>query len=246
MKAYFLSDIHVANSHEERYQKLIRFLVQITADKECSHVFFLGDIFDMWIGNHNYFKDKFSELVRAMEELVQSGKEVHYFEGNHDLYLREFWQDSLGINVHSEPAYFRLGDFTVRLEHGDQMDLTDRGYLFLRWFLRTPVLKFAARKLPEKLVSEIGERASRASRVYTSESKVISNERAVLNIRGHAQNAYAERRFDWIISGHVHVRDYFEFQRDGNRVRSINLGSWFKDAKVFMISESQQEFVDVK
>ena len=82
----------------------------------------LGDIFDLWVADHRYFIDAYSEIIDQIKRLQRAGIEIHYFEGNHDLHLKSFWQDELGLAVHNEPFYVQLGDTVVRLEHGDQMD----------------------------------------------------------------------------------------------------------------------------
>ena len=86
-KAYFLSDLHLRSSEESNSQKLLLFLRHLQENPESfSHLFLVGDIFDLWIHSHKYFIDKYSEIVEAIRAVVDSGNEVHYFEGNQFLY----------------------------------------------------------------------------------------------------------------------------------------------------------------
>jgi len=59
-------------------------------------------------------------------------------------------------------------------------------------------------------------------------------------IRAHAHRVYNEASFDLIISGHMHVKDDFEFQINNNKVRSINLGSWFEEPQVLKIENKKK------
>lgn len=250
MKAYFVSDLHLKSPDDPNsgiFRGFLHFLLDTAKtaapSERPTHLFLVGDIFDLWIGEHDYFVRAHSGIVDLIRSLVESGVEVHFFEGNHDLHLAPFWREKLGVAVHTEAEYFDLGGKIVRVEHGDQMNPDDRGYLFLRWFLRTPVMKAAALHLPSSIVSAIGERASRASRNYTSTAKELSQDQIRSIIRRHAERAYRERPFDFIISGHVHVRDEQNIEIDGNKIRSVNLGSWFDEPKVFVLTPGRAEFV---
>ncbi len=252
MKAYFLSDLHLKDMQERNSQTLLRFLHSVISERNAK-VFLVGDIFDLWIGKHQYFVSRFQPIVDAVSDLVKAGVEVHYFEGNHDLYLKHFWKD-LGVITHEDAMTTELQGLRVRIEHGDLMNPDDKGYLFLRWLLRTPVMKLIAYLLPSSLVSKIGERASHASRDYTSTSKSLPEADIRLITRTHAIKAAKTEAFDLIISGHVHVRDDYEFpvlrvsEVDSadevveGSVRSINLGSWFDEPKVFVLENSQGKF----
>jgi UDP-2,3-diacylglucosamine hydrolase len=232
-RAYFFSDLHLHSSDQRETQTLLKFLRNLKSTADCSHLFMVGDIFDLWIADHEYFINQFRPLINEIKRLKSLGVEIHYFEGNHDLYLKKFWQDDLGIEVHAQASYFQLGSWNLRVEHGDQMDPEDKGYLFLRWFLRTPFMVGLAHHLPGSWVALIGKWASHKSRHYTTHIKVTNTERNHQVIRAHAETNYAEKRFDYIISGHLHSR--LDFKGPGYQV--INLGSWFEPPQVFALEK---------
>ncbi len=244
-EAYFLSDIHLSRPDEPDAGVLLGFLESIGTRIQASHLFLLGDVFDLWLGGHGFFIRRFSPIVEALKRIASSGVEVHYFEGNHDLYLRDFWQGQLGLRVHEQARLFQIGDLKVRVEHGDLLDPTDRGYRFLRRLLRTNVIRSASRRLPGGLLAGIGKLASRTSRRYTTQHKTISDEGARKNVRRHAERAVRETPFDLIITGHVHVRDDYAFEVAGHTVRSVNLGSWKESRCAFRITKAGQEFVEL-
>ena len=205
----------------------------------------LGDIFDMWLGDHDYFISRYSRVVELLESIKARGVDILYFEGNHDLHLGPFWSERLGFDVHPGPVSLQLGNRRVRLEHGDQMDPDDKGYIFLRWFLRTPPMRFLILHLPGRLVGWIGERASAHSRAYTSETKTISRDGAVRKIREHAAKAYREEPFDLLISGHVHVRDDVEVDGSDGKARSVNLGTWLDAPGYFLLTDESAAMVEL-
>ncbi len=249
MKAYFISDIHLKDSHEPSSQSLLGFLIQlekaIGTKDPFTHLFLVGDIFDLWIGSHQFFIEKFQAIVEQLKILRQLGIEIHYFEGNHDLYLKDFWQEKLGIKVHAKDAVFQLGSFKVRVEHGDLINPEDKGYLFLYRFLRMRPISWLAKKLPSSLVKFIGTKASQTSRNFTSTAKHIPDDKIRELIRLHVLSL-KDHNFDLIVSGHVHVRDDQSFLKESVLVRSINLGSWFDQPKCFVLSETEARFYQIK
>ena len=170
---------------------------------------------------------------------------MHYFEGNHDLYLDKFWQQDVGVKVHDGPEFFNLGSFKVRVEHGDFMNPEDKGYLLLRKTLRSIPVTAIAKNLPGPFVSWIGERASKASRHYTSHQKKMHDQEVCQFMHRYAEDKAQERFFDYMVSGHTHVRDLYSFNVEGEQVHSINLGSWFDDQQVLLIDEAGHRFVSL-
>jgi UDP-2,3-diacylglucosamine hydrolase len=246
VKAWFLSDLHLRSEDESNSEKLLLFLHSLeNKQREATHLFLVGDIFDLWISDHLYFVDKFQKIVNAIKVLVTLGIEVHYFEGNHDLYLRKFWQQDVGVKVHDGPEFFNIGSHVVRVEHGDLMNPDDKGYLFLKRVLQNPITRFIAHNLPGPGVSWIGERASRASRQYTSNQKALHDEQVKGFMHRYAEEQVKERSFDFMITGHTHLRDVYEFSNQGDQVFFINLGSWFEEQRVLLMDESNYKFIPV-
>ena len=245
LNAYFVSDLHIGSSTDARATLFLDFLGKLSGRENASHLFLMGDIFDLWIAAHRYFIDKYQPITDEIVRLRNEGVEIHYFEGNHDLYLNHYWGDQLGLTVHEGPAYFDISDQTVRIEHGDQMDPDDKGYRFLRWFLRTPPLKFLMPRLPGGLVVAIGKKSSDTSRVYTSETKTMSRDDTIRKIRTHAEKVYEEKPFNLIISGHVHVRDQYLVQDGQIAFKSVNLGTWLDAPCYYQINETGGKLVEL-
>jgi len=203
-------------------------LLDSCSSQGVGHLFLVGDIFDFWIADRKYLIQNYKTLIEHVQRLVEAGVRVHYFEGNHDLDLRLFWQHKVGVSVHSEAAFFHIGTTSLRVEHGDQMDPKDRGYRFLRWLLRTPLFKLLGRYLPEFMIRKIGTRASATSRSYTTKVKVRTDEDVRETVRRHARWAYTRNPFDIFVSGHVHVPEDSTQSVGEGTFRCINLGTWIK------------------
>lgn len=224
---WFVSDLHLLSEEDGRYAKFCEFLEARERD-QTTHVFLVGDIFDLWFGSDRYFVRRFARACETVKRLTTKGVQVHYFEGNHDLHLAEIWEKELGAVVHDSARYFDLAGWRVRVEHGDQMNPDDRGYLILREVLRSKTFAWLSKNLPGESIQQIGDRMSRSSRKWTSSHMKARDEGAIQKmIRTHAAHAYDEEPFDFLVSGHVHVRDDYTWNpRESEEARSLNLGSW--------------------
>ncbi len=241
----FVSDIHITSPDSGRGRLFLDFLKSLSGHAGLTHLFMLGDIFDLWVADHRYFVERYASIIDEIRRLREEGVAISYFEGNHDLYLKHFWCKELGLTVCEGPTQITLGNTRVRLEHGDQTDPDDKGYLFLRWFLRTPPIRFLNRHLPGRFVAKLGDRASASSRQYTTHRKSIGPSAAIKKLRDHARRVHAEAPFDLIITGHVHVRDDCEIDTDTGSFRAVNLGSWFDRPCYFRLDQSGARFVEL-
>ncbi|MGE3759506.1 MAG: UDP-2,3-diacylglucosamine diphosphatase, partial [Pseudobdellovibrionaceae bacterium] len=193
MEAWFVSDIHLKSVNERNGITLLRFLNSLLEQKNRpSHLFLLGDIFDLWIGNHQFFVLKFAPIVNALTQLKNAGVEVVYFEGNHDLHLKSLWKQTFEIPVYTEPRSFTLGPWTVRLEHGDYINSADKAYLRYRSVVRSPFMEAVAQIVPGFLWETIGTEASKWSRKRSQVTREEKEGELRNLIRRYAQDSIKE------------------------------------------------------
>ena len=101
---YFLSDAHLGSraigdprAHEK---KLVSFLDSIK-DKAAA-IYLLGDMFDFWFEYRTVVPKGHVRFLGKIAEIADSGMEVHFFAGNHDMWTFGYLADELGINVHTK------------------------------------------------------------------------------------------------------------------------------------------------
>lgn len=238
MEAVFVSDIHLGNPEDRRYQSFLAMLDRLII-RPPKRLVLLGDIFDLWVAKHSYFLNKHKSLLNKLSDLKAKGCEIHYFEGNHDLYLKDYFGKKLGFQIHPNSFTDTWAGIKVRMEHGDLANPNDTGYLFLRKFLRNPLVRFVLSNIPSSWVKKIGEKASEASRKYTDtfddDSKML--------IRAYVEKLSIKNQFQVMITGHTHQKDdHFFFLPNEEKRRSINLGSWFGEAYQALVLDEKAEF----
>jgi len=219
-QAYFVSDIHLKGPEDRKFQVLLNFLKALPSD--ATHLFFMGDIFDLWVGEHQYFIQVYDPILTEVQKLQKQGVEIHYFEGNHDFHLRTYWQEELKVHVHEGVHHIQLGNCILRLEHGDLTNPDDLNYLRLRKFLRSKPMEWIIKNAPEKLVTFVGENWSQRSR----KARPYVNEKVKLRARQYAIEAASQTPFDLMVCGHTHMQDEFRFEFNGRQHLYINLGTW--------------------
>jgi UDP-2,3-diacylglucosamine hydrolase len=237
MQAWFVSDIHIKSLNERNSIHLLRFLHFLsTPQAKATHLFLLGDIFDVWIGDSDVFYRKFKDIIDAILALKNAGIEVIYFEGNHDLHMQKFWQ-RFDIPCYTEEKYFQLGKWTVRAEHGDLINPHDAAYLRYRDFVRKPHMQKLAYRVSGYFWDWFGARASKKSRMYSGKQRASREVELREIIRSHAERSFQQQGFDFIITGHMHIKDEYTLKNTDKNAVSINLGSWFDQPQVLVLSE---------
>ena len=254
MKAWFLSDIHLRDSNERNSLTLLRFLRSLAREKtnesklsqeemvKTTHLFLVGDIFDLWIGDSTLFYQKFKDIVEAIVSLKEKGVQVHYWEGNHDVHIKKFWEAKYQIPVHVDEKIFQLGSRKIRIEHGDFINPQDEAYLKYRDFIRRPFMEQIAYLVPGWAWDKIGNYASQKSRKHSSMRRQNQQEEFRQMIRSYAEKTARNSDFDILITGHMHIQDYYEFQVDGQKKISINLGSWLEEPTALLMTDSKCSF----
>ena len=68
-RAYFVSDLHLNSPDDPRTSLFQDFLALVADDTRASHLFLMGDIFDLWLADHDYFQLRYAAIVSQLREL---------------------------------------------------------------------------------------------------------------------------------------------------------------------------------
>lgn len=247
MKHWFISDLHIKNINERNGNTLLRFFFFLNQNPKIHTVYFLGDIFDFWLSDGRAFQEHYKFLIQQIEVFKNGGGELIYFEGNHDFHIDRFWTKKLNVPVIENEAFFKIGDLTVRCEHGDYINPDDVAYLSYRERVRQPSIEWIAHALPGFFWKWFGEMLSASSRKKTAHYAISNAEKIKTMIQAYAMKVYNSQPFDLIITGHMHVFDDFQFVGNNQqKIRSINLGTWLEAPRVLLIENNTANvlFVD--
>ncbi|OAV73217.1 UDP-2,3-diacylglucosamine hydrolase [Bacteroidales bacterium Barb6] len=133
-KIYFTADAHLgARFHKDPLaveKKLVRWLDSIKQD--AAAVWFLGDMFDYWYEYKYVVPKGHIRFLGKLAELADSGIEIHFFIGNHDVWLFDYLPRETGAVIHCKPLVINLMGKTFFLAHGDEADCRSRSFRLVR------------------------------------------------------------------------------------------------------------------
>jgi UDP-2,3-diacylglucosamine hydrolase len=226
-KVYFLSDFHLGAPNAEkslfREKRIVAFLDEIR--KDAAVIFIVGDIFDFWYEYRKVVPKGFVRLLGKLAEITDSGIPIHFFAGNHDMWMTDYFQKELDIPVYFEPKEFEFNGKKFLIGHGDGLGPGDHGYKMLKKVFRNPFCQWLFGILPPVIGMGLAGFSSRRSRAVTG-----NNDGNFLGAEGewliqYSKKELESRHFDYFIFGHRHLP--IEFSLSPNS-RYINLGDWIR------------------
>ncbi len=226
-KIYFLSDFHLGApdqvSSREREKTIVRFLDEIK--HEAAEIFLVGDLFDFWYEYRKVVPKGFVRLLGKLAELSDAGIPLHFFVGNHDMWVRDYFQKELNIPVYFAPAVFERHGKQIMIGHGDGLGPGDHRYKRLKKIFRNPVSKWLFGILPPIIGMGLANYLSRRSRTQTgTKEEVFFGENGEWLIQ-YCKEQLKTKKIDFFVFGHRHLAiDY----RLNETSRYINLGDWIK------------------
>jgi UDP-2,3-diacylglucosamine hydrolase len=227
-KIYFLSDFHLgAPDHATsliRERRIVDFLER--ARRDAAIIFIVGDLFDFWYEYRTVVPKGFVRILGKMAEITDSGIPMHFFIGNHDMWMKGYFQEELKIPVYTEPREFEFNGRKFLIGHGDGLGPGDHGYKFMKKIFRNPVCQFFFGILPPAVGVGLAGWLSRRSRAVTGsdDALFLGEEKEWLII--YSREVLKREHFDYFIFGHRHLP--IDFLLDNKGSRYINLGDWIR------------------
>ena len=117
MSVFIASDLHIQDSDDPLYASLLH-LLRVKA-QPGDYVVLAGDIFDLFIGNKKFYRQRYHEFVDAATACGQKGIQVHYIEGNHDFLMKHVFRQTPGVTVHPHSVSVEVEGKKFFIAHGD-------------------------------------------------------------------------------------------------------------------------------
>ena len=225
-KIYFASDFHLGIPNKEvsrkREQLLCQWLDEIRKDAAC--LYLVGDIFDVWFEYSNVIPKGYTRFLGKLAELSDAGLRIEAFTGNHDLWMRGYFEEELNIPVHHHPIEIEVNNKRFLIAHGDGLGPGDHGYKFLKSILRNPFAQWLYRRLHPDTGVGIANYFSRKGPKHVEEEAVFMGEDKEWLVQ-FCRQKLTEKHFDYFIFGHRHLALSYQLEPES---LYINLGDWIK------------------
>ncbi|MBL7719583.1 MAG: UDP-2,3-diacylglucosamine diphosphatase [Flavipsychrobacter sp.] len=226
-KIYFASDFHLGIPNREsslaREKRLCAWLDEIKND--AAYIFLVGDIFDVWFEYRNVVPKGFTRFFGKLAELTDSGIHVEAFTGNHDLWMRGYFEEELNIPVHHNAITRTFNGKKFLIAHGDGLGPGDHGYKFIKKIFRSPISQWLYRRLhPDTGVGMAGWFSRLGPKhVDGEEEQFLGPEKEWLV--QYAYDMLKKEPINYFIFGHRHIAIEYPLTATSTYV---NLGDWIR------------------
>ena len=224
-KIYFISDFHLGVPNDKdsrkREDKIVAWLNSISHDVQI--LYLMGDVFDYWFEYKEVVPRGYVRLLGKLAELSDSGVEMHYFTGNHDMWVFDYLPKEIGLQVHRAPIQKEYNGKKFFLGHGDGLGPGDFGYKFIKKVFANKLSQWLFARLHPNTGIGLMKFFSRKSRIATgtSDDVYLGDDKEWLMI--FSREVLQKEHYDYFIFGHRHLP--LDKQLN-DQSRYINLGEW--------------------
>lgn len=239
---YFVSDVHLGapalKNNRERELLFARWLDEIAED--VAELYLMGDIFDFWYEYKKVAPRGFTRILGRIANLTDRGIPVHFFTGNHDVWVFDYLAEEIGVIVHHEEYLTEIRGKKFYLAHGDGLDADDKGYLLLKKVFTNKPMQWLFSRLHPNFAFWLAHKWSASSRLSKSdiEPDFMVNQDGMYKF---AADFLKTTPVDYFVMGHRHRMIMKEM--DG-KATFILLGDWINsfsygvfDGKMFQLKK---------
>jgi len=224
---YFISDLHLDESHPHLYKLFYDFIDSIKAEGKykAETLYILGDLFEVWIGDdiidHSLGK-QYLPTIKKLKELSDSGTKIYFIQGNRDFLIGETFMQRIGGTLLPDQKIIDLYGTKTLIIHGDTLCTDDKAYQRMRKLFRLKIIQ----KLYLSLSLE--SRVKKANKIrQASKNETQKKAQMILDVNQDEVTKVAKRGgVTKIIHGHTHRPAEHVFDVDGVQVKRIVLSDW--------------------
>ncbi|WJJ96974.1 UDP-2,3-diacylglucosamine diphosphatase [Algibacter luteus] len=224
-KIYFASDNHLGAPTTEasfpREKKFVAWLDEIKQD--AAAIFLLGDLFDFWFEYKTVVPKGFTRTLGKLAEISDSGIPIHYFVGNHDLWMNGYFEEELNIPVYHKPEEFKFNDKTFFIGHGDGLGPGDKGYKRMKKVFTNPFFKWVFKWAHPDIGMRIAQYFSVKNKLISGDddAKFLGEDQEWL--AQYCKRKLEDKHRDYFVFGHRHLPLKIKLNEKSTYV---NLGDW--------------------
>ncbi|MGB2502013.1 MAG: UDP-2,3-diacylglucosamine diphosphatase [Flavobacteriaceae bacterium] len=224
-KVYFASDNHLgapdSQSSAPRERIFLDWLNHI--QKDVGVLFLLGDLFDFWFEYKTVVPKGFVRVLGKLAELSDQGVEIHFFAGNHDLWIQDYFQKELSFIVHHTAQEFTINQKKFFVAHGDGLGPNDRGYKRMKKVFTNKFFQWFFRWIHPDIGMRLGHYLSVKNKVISGDEDIVFLGEDKEWLVQYCKKKQAEKKRDFYVFGHRHLPLDIAIE---DEARYLNLGDW--------------------
>jgi UDP-2,3-diacylglucosamine hydrolase len=221
---YFISDLHLGSPNSEaslaREKEFVKWLDM--AKQNAEEIYLVGDIFDFWFEYKRAVPRGFVRCLGKIAEITDSGIPVHWFTGNHDMWIFDYLPQECGVILHRKPIVKEYNGLRCYIGHGDGLGPGDSAYKFMKRFFDSSICQWLFARLHPNFGIGLASSLSGYSRGKAIEKdKIFHGEKEWLF--QYCQHQEQLNHHDLYLFGHRH---YPGVMKINEQSQYFNLGDW--------------------
>ena len=226
-KIYFASDFHLGAPNYEnslvREKKIVEWLTSI--EEDAHEIFLLGDVFDFWFEYKSAVPKGFVRLQGKIANLTDKGIKIHWFYGNHDMWVFDYIPKELGVTLHTSEIRLSYNDHQFFIGHGDGLGPGDNGYKFIKKVFRSKISQWCFARLHPNFGIGLANFFSKKSRLATGDTDTVFHGEEKEMLIQYCKSVLQSEKIDFFVFGHRHLPIDFQLTEWS---KYINTGDWIK------------------
>jgi UDP-2,3-diacylglucosamine hydrolase len=223
-KIYFASDLHLGAPNKElsleREKQFVCWLDHIKQD--ATALYLLGDVFDFWFEYKKAVPKGYIRLLGKLAEMSDSGIPIHFFTGNHDMWVFDYLEKEINLKIYRGPMELKLDQKTFYIGHGDGLGPKDNGYKLIKKVFSNKLCQWLFARIHPNLGISIAEFWSKKSRLANGQKdETFHGDNEWLS--QFCKEKLKTSSIDYFVFGHRHLPLEIELSKNS---KYINLGDW--------------------
>jgi UDP-2,3-diacylglucosamine hydrolase len=157
--------------------------------------------------------------------MTDSGIPIHFFTGNHDMWVGNYLSDECGVIIHTSPYTQTIDGKKFHIAHGEGLGSKSTGYKILLSIFRNKPLRVIYSMLHPSIGVGIGHKWSLNSRLGKGTTLDFLGEEKEDLIR-YSRSALENDKIDYFVFGHRHLAMEYKLDQ-GTQI--IFLGDWIEE-----------------
>ncbi len=204
-RAVLISDLHVGTDGDRVLGALDAAIA--VAHEQADALLVLGDLFDSYVCRGQIHVGVWRDVAARFRAAATAGLRVVVLVGNRDFLLGEEFVRASGAELVTGGYRLLLGGVDTLLVHGDELCQNDLPYQRAKRWLRHPITRWIARRLPVSWARRAAEKARRKSQAVIhsgDQTRFLPSARAMAAVFGVGMQR--------LIFGHIHRHARGPFQ----------------------------------
>ena len=220
---YFVSDAHLGAANYtdslEREKLLVKWLNMVA--ENADEIYLLGDIFDFWFEYKRVVPRGFTRFLGTLATLSDKGIPIHFFTGNHYLWIGDYLPRETGVQIHREPISRTWNGVDFYIAHGDGLGPFDKKYKLLKKLFLCKPCHWLFSRIHPNFAIWFAHKWSANSRAkhYLPKTPDYESEWLVK----YARIISEEKHYDNFVFGHRHIPYQYKLS---DKSKVTNLGDW--------------------